>query len=57
MNEIAEKLREFIENEGKSCSFDPALIMLEYVFRMCGGQVPLNEIEKALKIQDSRFMF
>ena len=51
------RLKDFIECEGKSCSFDPELITPEYVYRMWGGQVPLNEIEEALKFQDPRFMF
>ena len=47
--ELIERLRQFIESEGKSCSFDPGLITPEYVYRMWGGQVPLNEIEEAFK--------
>ena len=43
-------LKEFIECEGKSCSFDPELITPEYVFRMWGGQVPLEEIEEAMNL-------
>ena len=53
---LEERLQSFIESEGKSCSFDPELITPEYVYRMWGGQVPLNEIEEALKFQDPRFM-
>lgn len=55
--DIISRLKDFMENEGKSCSFDPELITAEYVYRMLGGSVPLNEIEKALKFQDPRFMF
>lgn len=50
------RIQEFVENEGKSCSFDPELITPEYVYRMWGGKVPLNEIEEALRVYDSRFM-
>jgi len=28
------RLKEFLENEGKSCSFNPELITPEYVYRM-----------------------
>ena len=50
--EVASRLRAFIECEARSCSMDPGCITPEYVFRMWGGQVPLNEIEEALeKIQ------
>lgn len=45
---LIDRLKEFIESEGKSCSFDPELITAEYVYRMWGGTVPLNEIEEAL---------
>lgn len=54
--DIVNKLQQFIECEGKSCSFDPELITPEYVYRMWGGTVSLNEIEQALKSQDSRFV-
>lgn len=36
---------------------DFGCITPEYVCRSWGGQVPLNEIEEALKFQDPRFMF
>ena len=45
--ELVDRLKEFMECEGKSCSFDPELITPEYVYRMWGGSVPLNEIEEA----------
>lgn len=47
--DVVSRLREFIENEARSCSMDPGCITPEYVFRMWGGQVPLNEIEEALE--------
>lgn len=53
---IQQRLKEFIENEGKSCSFDPELITPEYVYRMWGGSVPLNEIEAAFRVNGSGFM-
>ena len=46
---LEERLQSFIESEGKSCSFDPELITPEYVYRMWGGTVPLDEIETAMK--------
>lgn len=54
---LEERLKSFIESEGKSCSFDPELITPEYVYRMWGGNVPLNEIEEALRVHGSRLMF
>lgn len=46
--DIVSRLREFIENEGKSCSMDFGGITPEYVYRMWGGTVKLEEIEKAM---------
>lgn len=54
--DIVERLQEFIENEARSCSMDFGCVTPEYVYRMWGGQVPLNEIEEALRFQDPRFM-
>ena len=45
---LVDRLKIFLENEGKSCSFDPELITPVYVYRMWGGNVPLNEIEAAM---------
>ena len=53
---LEERLQSFIESEGKSCSFDPELVTPEYVYRMWGGNVPLNEIEEALRVHGSRLM-
>ena len=47
--ELITRLREFIEDETRSCSMDPALVTPEYVFRMWGGKVPLEDIEEAMK--------
>ena len=46
---IISRLRELIENEGRSCSMDRAGITPEYVYRMWGGTVPLEEIEAGFK--------
>ena len=43
------RLREFMENEARSGSMDFGCVTAEYVYRMWGGRVPLNEIEEALK--------
>ena len=54
---LKERLQEFIEQEERYCSMDFECVTPEYVYRSWGGQVPLNEIEAALKFQDPRFMF
>jgi len=46
--DVVTRLREFMENEAKSCSMDFGCITPEYVYRMWGGTVALEEIEKGL---------
>ena len=46
---ITERLREFMIDEARSCSMDFGCITAEYVYRMWGGEVPLEEIEKAME--------
>lgn len=46
--DIVERLRCFIENEMRSCSMDIGGITPVYVYRMWGGNVPLDEIERAM---------
>ena len=45
--DIFERLKEFMENEARSCSMDFGCVTPEYVYRSWGGKVPLDEIEKA----------
>ena len=45
---LGERLQSFIESEGKSFSFDPGLITPEYVYRMWGGSVAIDEIATGL---------
>ena len=48
LSEIIDKLRRFLDNEARSCSMDFGCVAPLYVYRMWGGQVPLNEIEAAM---------
>ena len=43
------RLREFMENEARSCSMDYGCITPLYVYRMWGGEVPLEQIEEAFE--------
>ena len=43
------RLQEFIESEARSCSMDPGCITPEYVYRMWGGRVSLEEIKEAME--------
>ena len=47
--ELKRKIEELREMESRSCSMEPALITPEYVYRMWGGTVPLEEIREAMK--------
>ena len=46
--DVVSRLREFMENETKSCSMDFGCITPEYIFRMWGGQVAIENIKEAL---------
>ena len=47
--EIVARLREFVENEMRSCSMDVGGIMPEYVQRAWGGRVAIEDIEAAFE--------
>ena len=40
---LIEKIQAFMENEARSCSIDYGCVTPEYVFRMWGGSVPLED--------------
>lgn len=48
--ELESRLLLFLESEARSCSMDPACVTPEYVYRMWGGQVPLEDIASELEI-------
>lgn len=45
---IVERIRELVENEARTGSMDFGCITPLYVYRMFGGSVPIDEIDKAL---------
>lgn len=47
---LISRLREFLESEARSCSMDFGCVTPEYVYRMWGGAVALEEIEYGLDI-------
>lgn len=47
-SKLRNRIQEFIEKEGKSCSFDPELITPLYVYRMWGGSVAIEDIATAM---------
>ena len=46
--DVVERLRQFVEDEERSCSMDFGGITPLYVDRMWNGDVPLDEIESAM---------
>lgn len=46
--DVVEKLKAFVENEARSCSMDFGCITPEYVYRMWGGSVSLEDIAAGL---------
>ena len=47
--EIISRLTEFLMNEARSCSMDYGCVTPQYVYRMWGGSVALEDIEAGLK--------
>ena len=47
--DVVSMLKEFMEHEARSCSMDPGCITPEYVYRMWGGSVALEDIEAGLE--------
>lgn len=47
--EILQRLKRFLDDEAKACSMDYGCITSEYVSRMWGGRIYLEDIEVATK--------
>ena len=50
IDNIVLRLKEFMENEARSCSMDFGCVTPEYVYRMWGGSVAIEEIANAMKV-------
>ena len=46
--ELIERLKEFMDNEARSCYMDFGCVTPMYVYRMWGGSASLEEIERAM---------
>ena len=56
-NELISQLKEFIENEVRSCSMDFGCITPLYVYRSWGGAVAIDEIAAGLaELRKNGFM-
>ena len=49
MNSLVERLKEFLEQEARSCSMDIGCVTPLYAYRLFGGQYSIQDIEKGLK--------
>ncbi len=49
MNSLVERLKEFLEQEARSCSMDFGCVTPLYVYRMWGGNVANEEIKAGLQ--------
>ena len=49
IDNIVLRLKEFMENEARSCSMAFGCVTPEYVYRMWGGSVAIEEIANAIK--------
>lgn len=54
---IVERLKEFMENEARSCSMDFGCVTPEYVYRMWGGTVALSDIELTLNVCKKELLY
>ena len=46
---IVDRLREFIEDEARSCSMDSGCITPQYIQRLWGGTVAIEDIENGFR--------
>lgn len=49
MEDVVVRLKEFLEQEARSCSMNFGCVTPLYVYRMWKGEISIDEIEKALK--------
>lgn len=49
MESISEQLKQFMENEARSCSMDFGCVTPLYIYRMWGGVVAIEDIAVGLQ--------
>lgn len=54
-NDFVSRVKEFIEDEMRSCSMDIGGITPEYVYRMWGGEYSIEEIRAGLNLIRKEF--
>lgn len=55
--DIVARLKEFLENEARSCSMDFGCVTPGYVYRMWGGVVAIDEISEALNVCKKELLY
>ena len=53
--DLVDRIKKFMENEALSCSMDFGCVTPEYVYRMWGGSIAIEEISEAMKIVRQEF--
>lgn len=57
INDLKNRIKEFMDNEARSCSMDYGCVTPEYVYRMWGGTVALSDIEVALNVCKKELLY
>lgn len=55
--ELVDRLKEFMENEARSGSMDFGCVTPEYVYRMWGGAVAIEDITAALNVCKKELLY
>ena len=50
MEDVVSRLREFMEQEARSCSMDFGCVTPLYVYRMWGGNIAFEDIAASLEV-------
>ena len=57
INDLKIRIKEFMDDEARSCSMDFGCVSPLYVYRMWGGAVAIEEIEDALSICKKELLY
>ena len=57
MENLVEKIKQFMVNEARSCSMDFGCITSLYVHRMWGGTESIDDIKEALTICKKKLLY
>ena len=55
--DLIERVKEFMDNEARSCSMDYGCITPTYIYRMWGGTVALEDITEALNVCKKELLY